>query len=96
MERSEALERLPQTYRVLLNLLDDGIATPELARRAGVAADALPALLTLAHAKLAHLMREPSKQQEQAHDGDSEATTAPRENGTPRRTLGKREGGRPR
>ena len=60
MERAEAIERLPQTYGVLLRGLDRGLDHGTLAALVAVEPDDIPSLLDVAHAKLARLLESES------------------------------------
>ena len=59
MEREEAMTRLPETYELVLRLLDAGVWGEDLAARAGVAPQAIPALISVARAKLHRLLEQP-------------------------------------
>ena len=56
MDRSEALQALPDTYATALRLRDEGAEAAGVARALGVEPEAVGPLLTLADAKLADLM----------------------------------------
>lgn len=56
MRQGEALSRLPVTYRQVLLLLADGSSHDAIAEQIGVEPHAVPALISLAEAKLARLM----------------------------------------
>ena len=56
MDRSSALELLPEAYADALRLRDAQVQPAEIARRLGIAPEALTAALELAEAKLARLL----------------------------------------
>ena len=56
MDRSEALQALPETYAIALRLRDEGVELDAVARVLDVEPEAVGPLLTLAEAKLAGLM----------------------------------------
>jgi predicted DNA-binding protein (UPF0251 family) len=56
VDRAEALELLPEAYAHALRLRDGRIEPTEMARRLGIAPEALSAALELADAKLARLL----------------------------------------
>jgi DNA-directed RNA polymerase specialized sigma24 family protein len=56
VDRSEALELLPEAYAHALRLRDARVEPAEIARRLGIAPEALTAALELAEAKLARLL----------------------------------------
>ena len=51
----DAASRLPNSYRVVLELVAEGRAPEVIAERLGVELEAVPALVELAQAKLARL-----------------------------------------
>lgn len=55
MERAEAIERLPVTYRRLHRWLEAGVPDDVVAARLGVPVEALPGLVSVAFAKLANI-----------------------------------------
>lgn len=59
MERSEAIAALPDPYQRLLRLLDTGADPATIAAELDVDAAGLPALVELAHAKLAARLGRP-------------------------------------
>ena len=54
------LRDLPTAHAVALRLVARGAATDEIAETLGLAPDAVPGLLAIAHAKLAELALHPS------------------------------------
>lgn len=56
MERDEAIQYLPETYKRLLALLDEGCSHEEIARRLDLDASETGPLVDLARAKLARLI----------------------------------------
>ena len=56
MDRSQALEALPNTYAIALRLRDEGVQPDAMARVLNVEPEAVGPLVTLAEAKLAGLM----------------------------------------
>jgi DNA-directed RNA polymerase specialized sigma24 family protein len=58
MERGEAIGRLPSTYAAVVELLDEGADEAAIAERLGVEPTSVPALVVVARAKLARLLRE--------------------------------------
>ena len=56
MDRTEALQALPDTYAIALRLRDEGVQPDALARVLDVEPEAVGPLLVLAEAKLAGLM----------------------------------------
>lgn len=56
MHRAAAIELLPQVYAAALRLRDDGLVPGEIARRLGIAPEAVASTLELADAKLARLL----------------------------------------
>ena len=58
MERAEAIRRLPSTYAAIVELLDDGADEAGIADRLGIEPAAVPALVVVARAKLARLLRD--------------------------------------
>jgi DNA-directed RNA polymerase specialized sigma24 family protein len=57
VNRAAAIKLLPQVYAVALRLRDDGLGPAEIARRLGIAPEAVASTLELADAKLARLVR---------------------------------------
>jgi DNA-directed RNA polymerase specialized sigma24 family protein len=57
VDRAEALQALPDTYQIALRLRDEGVEPDAVARVLDVEPEAVGALLTLAEAKLAGLMK---------------------------------------
>jgi len=55
VDQAEALEALPPSYAIALRLADEGADTAAIAQAAGVAADAVEALLEIGRGKLAAL-----------------------------------------
>jgi hypothetical protein len=55
--RTQAIDRLPTSYAVALRLREAGAADDLIASALGIEAVSLPALLTLAEAKLAAILR---------------------------------------
>lgn len=58
MERAEAIRRLPSTYAAIVELLDDGADEAGIADRLGIEPATVPALVVVARAKLARLLRD--------------------------------------
>ena len=56
MNRAAALDSLPAAYATALRLRDAGLDQEELARRLGIAPEAVASTLELADAKLARLL----------------------------------------
>jgi DNA-directed RNA polymerase specialized sigma24 family protein len=56
VNRAAAIKSLPQAYAVALGLRDDGLGPAEIARRVGIAPEAVASTLELADAKLARLL----------------------------------------
>jgi DNA-directed RNA polymerase specialized sigma24 family protein len=56
VDRSEALQALPETYAIALRLRDEGVELDAVARVLDVEPEAVGPLLTLAETKLAGLM----------------------------------------
>jgi DNA-directed RNA polymerase specialized sigma24 family protein len=56
VDRSQALQELPNKYAIALRLHDEGLAPEAVARVLDVEPEAVGPLLTLAEAKLAGLM----------------------------------------
>jgi hypothetical protein len=56
VDRSQALEALPNTYAIALRLRDEGVEPDAMARVLNVEPEAVGPLVTLAEAKLAGLM----------------------------------------
>jgi hypothetical protein len=56
VDRSQALEALPNTYAIALRLRDEGVEPDAMARALNVEPEAVGPLVTLAEAKLAGLM----------------------------------------
>ena len=56
MDRSQALEALPNAYAIALRLRDEGVEPDAMARVLDVEPEAIGPLVTLAEAKLAGLM----------------------------------------
>ncbi len=56
VDRSSALELLPEAYADALRMRDARVQPAEIARRLGIAPEALTAALELAEAKLARLL----------------------------------------
>jgi hypothetical protein len=63
--RARAIDRLPTSYAVALRLRDAGAADELIAAGLGIEAVSLPALLELAEAKLAAILR----QERDLHNG---------------------------
>jgi DNA-directed RNA polymerase specialized sigma24 family protein len=56
VNRAAAIKLLPQAYAVALRLRDAGLRPAEIARRLGIAPEAVDSTLELAEAKLARLL----------------------------------------
>jgi DNA-directed RNA polymerase specialized sigma24 family protein len=61
VDRSAALELLPEAYANALRLRDARIEPAEIAQRLGIAPEALATALELAEAKLARLLSDESR-----------------------------------
>jgi hypothetical protein len=59
MDRTEAVQALPDTYAIALRLRDEGAEPDAVARVLALEPEAVGPLLTLAEAKLAGLMEKP-------------------------------------
>jgi DNA-directed RNA polymerase specialized sigma24 family protein len=56
VDRADALDSLPEAYAAALRLRDGGSEPAEIARRLGIAPEAVAGALELAEAKLARLL----------------------------------------
>ena len=63
MERADAASELPIAYQRALELAAEGRSPVEIADELGVEPEAVPALLTLAEAKLDRLLEEEESRQ---------------------------------
>lgn len=58
--RSEAIDRLPNTYRQIVTFLDQGVQEEEIARELDLELESVGPLITVAQAKLERLLVAPS------------------------------------